>query len=190
MVGGFVWNGPRGGLRCFGGNGNRRIFCNHLSRLNSKDHPKNNRMGVAMRRTNKVGILLTGLAVFAAVVGSAARPAAGSADDKYSLKTTSGIAFADFKGYEDWAVISSARTDEVLKVIVGNSAMVKAYKSGVPLNGQVFPDGSRVAKLQWKPKNSTEAPFVAGVCDGEGQQEVSEDRRVGICVVQLRRSDG
>ncbi len=127
-----------------------------------------------MRRTNKVGILLTGLAVFAAVVGSAARPAAGSADDKYSLKTTSGIAFADFKGYEDWAVISSARTDEVLKVIVGNSAMVKAYKSGVPLNGQVFPDGSRVAKLQWKPKKSTEAPFVVDVPDVFSQAFVME----------------
>src|SRR6185503_9804110 len=35
--------------------------------------------------------------------------------DKYSLTSPSGIAFSDFKGYEDWAVVSSARTDEVLK---------------------------------------------------------------------------
>ena len=40
------------------------------------------------------------------------------AQDKYSLKSPSGIAFSDFKGYEDWSVVSSARTDEVLKVIV------------------------------------------------------------------------
>ena len=36
------------------------------------------------------------------------------AQDKYSLISPSGIAFSDFKGYEDWAVVSSARTDEVL----------------------------------------------------------------------------
>ncbi len=30
------------------------------------------------------------------------------AQEKYSLKTPAGIAFSDFKGYEDWAVISSA----------------------------------------------------------------------------------
>ena len=47
--------------------------------------------------------------------------------DKYTLKTPSGIAFSDFRGYEDWAVVSSARTDEVLKVIVANPAMINAY---------------------------------------------------------------
>jgi len=51
-----------------------------------------------------------------AVLGAAAV----YAQDKYSLKSPSGIAFSDFKGYEDWAVVSSARTDEVLKVIVAN----------------------------------------------------------------------
>jgi hypothetical protein len=30
-----------------------------------------------------------------------------------------------------------------------------------PGNGQAFPDGSKIAKLQWKPKKSTEAPFAA-----------------------------
>ena len=70
-----------------------------------------------------------------------------------------------FKGYEDWAVVSSARTDEVLKVIVANPTMIDAYKAGVPGNGQPFPDGSKIAKLQWKPKKSTEAPFVVDVPD-------------------------
>jgi hypothetical protein len=89
--------------------------------------------------------------------------ATAPAKDKYSLTTSSGIAFADFKGYEDWSVVSSARTDEVLKVIVANPAMINAYKAGVPLNGQPFPDGSRIAKLQWKFKKSTEAPFAVDV---------------------------
>ncbi len=87
------------------------------------------------------------------------------AQDKYALKTPSGIAFSDFRGYEDWAVVSSARTDEVLKVIVANPVMIAAYKAGVPIDGQAFPEGSKIVKLQWKPKKSTEAPFVVDVPD-------------------------
>jgi len=87
------------------------------------------------------------------------------AQDKYALKSPDGIAFSDFAGYEDWAVVSSARTDEVLKVIVANPIMINAYKAGVPGNGQPFPDGSKIVKLQWKPKKSTEAPFVVDVPD-------------------------
>src|SRR3954453_15482868 len=87
------------------------------------------------------------------------------AQDKYSLKSPGGIAFSEFQGYEDWAVVSSARTDEVLKIIVANSAMIKAYKAGAPGNGQPFPEGSKIAKLQWKPKKSTDAPFAVDVPD-------------------------
>jgi len=96
------------------------------------------------------------------------------AQDKYTLKTPSGIAFADFKGYEDWSVVSSARTDEVLKVIVANPIMIKAYKAGVPGNGQPFPEGSKIAKLQWKFKKSTEAPFAVDVPDVFSQAFVME----------------
>ena len=114
-----------------------------------------------MKRTNRLTIaiytavlaLLGGVGVYAQVH-----------QDKYSLKSPSGIAFADFKGYEDWAVISSAKTD-VLKVIVGNPTIIKAFKEGIPVNGQPFPDGSRIAKLQWKTKKSTEAPFDVDVPD-------------------------
>jgi hypothetical protein len=87
------------------------------------------------------------------------------AQEKYSLVSPGGIAFSDFKGYEDWSVVSSARTDEVLKVIVANPAMIEAYKAGVPGNGQPFPEGSKIVKLQWKPKKSTEAPFDVDVPD-------------------------
>jgi hypothetical protein len=102
-------------------------------------------------------------AVLAALAGSAIH--AQGPQDKYSLTSPSGIAFSDFKGYEDWAVVSSARTDEVLKVIVANPTMIKAYKAGVPGNGQPFPEGSKIVKLQWKPKKSTEAQFAVDVPD-------------------------
>ncbi len=96
------------------------------------------------------------------------------AQDKYSLKTPAGVAFSDFRGYEDWSVVSSARTDEVLKVIVANPIMIKAYKAGVPGNGKPFPEGSKIAKLQWKFKKSTEAPFAVDVPDVFSQAFVME----------------
>ena len=48
-------------------------------------------------------------------------------NDKYSLISAGGIVFSDLRGYEDWAVVSSAKTDEKLKVIVANPTMIKAY---------------------------------------------------------------
>ncbi|MGC2671050.1 MAG: cytochrome P460 family protein [Candidatus Acidiferrum sp.] len=110
--------------------------------------------------------------MFAVLVASAVH--ARDAQDKYSLKSPSGIAFSDFRGYEDWSVVSSARTDEVLKVIVANPAMINAYKAGVPGNSQPFPDGSMIVKLQWKPKKSTEAPFAVDVPDVFKQAFVME----------------
>src|SRR3978361_341273 len=86
-------------------------------------------------------------AVLAALGGAAI-----CAQDKYSLKTPDGVASSDLGGYEEWAVVSSARTDEVLKVIVANPAMIEAYKAGIPGNGKPFPDGGIITKLQWHPE--------------------------------------
>jgi hypothetical protein len=106
-----------------------------------------------------------------AVLGATALHAA---QDKYALVSPGGIRFADFKGYEDWAVVSSARQDDVLKVIVANPAMIVAYRAGVPGNGKPFPEGAKIAKLQWKPKKSTEAPFVVEVPDTFSQAFLME----------------
>jgi len=118
-----------------------------------------------MKRSSKLLIM-----VVLAMLGGTA----GYAQDKYSLKSPDGIAFSDFKGYEDWSVVSSARTDEVLKVIVADPTMIEAFKAGVPGNGQSFPDGSKIAKLQWKPKKSTEAPFAVDVPEVFSQAFVME----------------
>jgi hypothetical protein len=128
--------------------------------------------GSAMKRKTKLTIAIA--TALLTVLIAAALFAQGQDKDKYSLKSPSGIAFSDFRGYEDWAVVSSARTEEVLKVIVGNPAMIKAYKAGIPGNGQPFPDGSMIVKLQWKPKKSTEAPFVVDVPDVFKQAFVME----------------
>jgi len=114
-------------------------------------------------------IVAAAVIVLAVLVAAAAYP-----PDKYSLISPSGIAFSDFRGYEDWAVVSSARTDEVLKVIVANPTMINAFKAGVPVNGQAFPDGSMIVKLQWKQKKSTEAQFAVDVPDVFTQAFVME----------------
>ena len=88
-----------------------------------------------------------------------------SAQDKYSLKTSSGVAFSDFKGYEDWQIVAVSQTDDLLKAMVANPTMIAAYKSGIPGNGKPFPDGSKIAKIEWKPKKSTEAPFSVRIPD-------------------------
>ena len=123
----------------------------------------------AAQRVAGFTVVVTAVAVLAILVATAVY-----AQDKYSLKSPGGIAFSDFKGYEDWAVVSSARTDEVLKVIVGNPTMITAYKAGVPGNGQPFPEGAMIVKLQWKPKKSAEAPFVVDVPDVFKQAFVME----------------
>src|SRR6202521_6137955 len=88
-----------------------------------------------------------------------------SAQDKYTLRVPDGVAFGDFRGYGDWQLISSAKTDDRMKVILGNPTIIAAYKSGIPGNGKPFSEGSKIAKLQWKPKKSTEAPFAVEVPD-------------------------
>ena len=108
------------------------------------------------------------------ILGSAALHARAQSNDKYALKSPGGIAFSDFRGYEDWSVVSSAHTSDVLKVIVANPAMIQAYKRGVPGNSQSFPEGSMIVKLQWQPKKSTEAPFDVDVPDVYKQAFVME----------------
>ena len=129
--------------------------------------------GTAVQRIAGYTVVATAVAALA-VFGAVVLFAQGQNKDKYSLKSPSGIEFSDFRGYEDWSVVSSARTDEILKVIVANPKMIEAFKAGVPVNGQTFPDGSRIAKLQWKLKKSTEAPFVVEVPDVYSQAFVME----------------
>lgn len=90
---------------------------------------------------------------------------ASSGQDKYTLKLPNGLPFSDWKGYEDWQLISSSETDDRMKVILGNPTIIAAYKAGIPGNGKPFPEGSKMAKVQWKPKKSTEAQFSVNVPD-------------------------
>ncbi len=94
------------------------------------------------------------LAVLLAILGNMAL----AAQDKYTVQVPGGLAFSEFKGYEDWQTVSVSKTDHAFAVILANPVMIDAYRAGVPGNGRPFPEGSKMAKIHWKPEKSTEAP--------------------------------
>jgi hypothetical protein len=111
------------------------------------------------RKSILVGV---GVTVALAIVATAA---AISAQDRYTLKVPNGLAFAEFRGYESWHTISISHNGDLLAVILGNPAMIDAYKAGIPGNGKPFPDGAKMAKIHWNAKKAeTEPgqPLVAG----------------------------
>jgi hypothetical protein len=81
-----------------------------------------------------------------------------SAQDKYTVQVPGGLGFSEFRGYEDWSVISISENGGLLAVIMGNPAMIEAFKQGVPDNGKLFPDGAKMAKVHWKPKKQETYP--------------------------------
>jgi Cytochrome P460 len=99
--------------------------------------------------------------VLAVLVGRRAM----SAQDKYTLQVPNGLAFSEFKGYEDWQTVAVSQTGDLIEVILGNPAMINAYRAGVPGNGKHFPDGAKMAKIHWKAKKSAEAPAPTTVPD-------------------------
>lgn len=92
---------------------------------------------------------------------------AQSKQDKYTLKVPGGLAFSEFKGYEDWQSVGPSLTDaqNVIRLIVANPVMINAYRQGIPGNGKPFPEGSKIAKIEWRPKKLTDPPFSAKTPD-------------------------
>src|SRR5262245_44987934 len=104
---------------------------------------------VSVMKTKRT--LITAAATLSlAALGGGALWAAGQ--DKYELKVPGGLAFSEFKGYESWEVVSTSRNERVLATIVGNPAMIEAFKAGYPGNGKAAPDGAKMAKMHWSQK--------------------------------------
>ena len=95
---------------------------------------------------------------------------ATAAQDRSTLKSANGIGFAEFKGYEAWAVIAPSFPDNAggcgsakngcIKAIVGNPAMIKAYAAGGPSTAQPAPDGAAMAKIEWSSKHVPGPPYA------------------------------
>jgi hypothetical protein len=81
-----------------------------------------------------------------------------AAQDRYTLHVPGGLAFSEFRGYEDWQTVAVSHNGDKLATILGNPAMIEAYKSGIPGNGKPFPDGVKFAKIHWMAKKNEAQP--------------------------------
>src|SRR5579862_5731322 len=103
------------------------------------------------------------IVIIAVVLAGLGGRTTSAQQDKYTLQVPNGLKFSDFKGYENWQVVAVSQTDNLLKAMVANPIMMDAYRAGIPGNGKPFPDGSKIAKIEWKPKKSTESPFAVRI---------------------------
>ncbi|HEY2010617.1 MAG TPA: cytochrome P460 family protein [Rhizomicrobium sp.] len=120
-----------------------------------------------MKQREIIGAVLLLGTVLSGVIGIGMAAGQSGEQDKYALKVPGGLAFADIRGYEDWQVVGPSLTDaqNVIRVIVANPTMIKAYREGIPGNGKPFPDGSKIVKIEWKPNKLTSPPFSANTPD-------------------------
>jgi len=88
-----------------------------------------------------------------------------AAQNRYTLKAPNGVAFAEVKGYETWQDVAVSFTDDGIKVIAANPAMINAYRKGVPANATHFPEGSKIVKIEWSQKKNPESPYTVTVPD-------------------------
>ncbi len=102
--------------------------------------------------------------VLLAVVGGLFGSVAIAAQDRYTLKLGK-LSFGDFKGYENWKDIAVSQTEKLIKVILANDVMMKAYKQGLPADGKFFPEGSKIVKIEWTFKKNPVAPYFVNIPD-------------------------
>jgi hypothetical protein len=103
--------------------------------------------------------ILTGASLSASIVILVTGASISAQDkDKYAVKVPGGLAFSEFRGYEDWALISLSVNGGKVAAILGNRAMIDAYKQGIPDNGRSFPDGAMMAKIHWNPQKQESYP--------------------------------
>jgi hypothetical protein len=105
---------------------------------------------------------------------------AAQSQDRFTLKAANGIAFSEFRDYDAWQMIATSQPDDAsgcgtskvgcTKAILGNAAMLKAYRDGIPGNGQAVPEGAAMAKVEWL-KERKASPY--GVTVPGTQTEVS-----------------
>src|SRR5687768_14211954 len=99
-----------------------------------------------MKLQHSAALALAAASVFAVGVMLAAQ-------DRFTLQAPNGIAFSEFKGYEAWQLIAPSQPNTAggcgsspapgcIKAILGNPAMIKAHKDGIPASGKPVPDGA------------------------------------------------
>jgi len=89
--------------------------------------------------------------------------AALSAQDRAALKVPGGLAFSEFRGYQDWAVVAPSQVKDGIKIIAANAVMIRAYRTGLPAKGKTFPEGSKVVKIEWAQAPNAVSPYPVTV---------------------------
>jgi hypothetical protein len=117
-----------------------------------------------MLRISKVGVLKNTPAIVTVLSLAALGGVALAAQDRYTLKLGK-LSFSDFKGYEDWRDVAVSQTETQMKVIVANDVMMKAYRQGLPADGKLFPEGSKIVKIEWTFKKNPVSPYSVNVPD-------------------------
>ncbi|MGA7340966.1 MAG: cytochrome P460 family protein [Terracidiphilus sp.] len=107
---------------------------------------------------NSWSIAITALFAFALVAGAALAD-----QDRYTLTAPNGIAISEFRGYDEWQDVAVSATDTGIKAILGNSAMIQAYRDGIPGNGKPFPDGAAIVKIEWMKAPNPVSPYSVEV---------------------------
>jgi hypothetical protein len=90
---------------------------------------------------------------------------ARAGQDRYTLKIPDGLSWSDFRGYENWEDVAVSQTETQIKAILANPIMMKAFRSGLPAEGKLFPSGSKVVKIEWSFKRNTVSPYFVNVPD-------------------------
>ena len=104
------------------------------------------------RRSITTNVAITVLPV---VVGGIAL----AAQDRFTVAVPNGLSFSEFRGYETWQYVAVSATNDGIKVIAANPAMIDAYREGVPGNGRPFPEGSMIVKIEWAQQRNAESPY-------------------------------
>jgi Cytochrome P460 len=105
-----------------------------------------------------VTVLTLTVGAVLAVLGGRVVTAQDTSQAKYNVRVPNGLAFSEFRGYEGWQTVAVSYNEKVMAVILANPVMINAYKSGIPGNGKPFPDGSKMAKVHWRPKKLEALP--------------------------------
>jgi hypothetical protein len=103
------------------------------------------------------------MSIFAIIFVRLVATVAFAAQDRFTLKSPNGIGFSEFRGYETWESVAPSETNDGIKVILANPVMIKAYKKGIPNNGEASPEGSVVAKIEWSKESNPESPYPVKV---------------------------
>jgi hypothetical protein len=118
-----------------------------------------------------------------------------AAQDRYTLKIPNGLAWSEFRGYENWQDVAVSQTESSLKVIAANDAMMKAFKEGLPANGKLFPDQNHedrmvVQKEHCIPLFCQRARLAKDrFVHRKRYKAIPEHARMGVCPVGIRCGD-